>query len=169
MAEGYQLYLVRHAVAAQRGDDYPDDTKRPLTSRGISKLKREVRGLVALDVAFDVVLTSPLTRARQTADVLAGALSSKPSVVNCASLAPGGKYAAVVEDLSRHARKPRIALVGHEPDIGQLAARLIGARGAIAFKKGAICRIDIEALPPAAPGALRWFITPRMLRKCSGK
>ena len=62
-------------------------------------------------------------------------------------------------------RKGKIALVGHEPNIGELAARLIGSRTPIEFKKGAICRIDFEVFPPKGSGQLRWFVTPRMLRK----
>ena len=62
-------------------------------------------------------------------------------------------------------RVSRIALVGHEPGLGELAAKLISARRAIEFKKGAICRIDVESLPPAGPGALRWFLTPKIMRE----
>ena len=58
----------------------------------------------------------------------------------------------------------RVALVGHEPELGELAARLLGARGAVEFKKGAVCRIDVDALPPTAPGALRWLLPPKVLR-----
>jgi phosphohistidine phosphatase len=61
-------------------------------------------------------------------------------------------------------RKGRIALVGHEPNIGELAARLIGAREPLAFKKGAICRIDFEVFPPKGIGQLQWFIPPKVLR-----
>jgi phosphohistidine phosphatase len=62
-------------------------------------------------------------------------------------------------------RKERIAIVGHEPNIGELAARLIGARAPLEFKKGAICRIDFEVFPPKGVGSLRWFLPPRLLRK----
>jgi phosphohistidine phosphatase len=159
-----ELYLVRHGVAAERGEAYPDDTKRPLTAQGISRLRKEVKGLIALDVRFDQILTSPLLRARQTAEVLASGLSPKPPVAVSHALAPGGKYSALIDDLSRHARRSRIALVGHEPDLGALAARMAGSRRPIEFRKGAICRIDFEALPPTGPGHLRWFLTPKMLR-----
>ena len=57
------------------------------------------------------------------------------------------------------------ALVGHEPDIGQLASKLLGMRRAIEFRKGAVCRIDVDGLPPGGPGRLAWFATPRMLRR----
>jgi phosphohistidine phosphatase SixA len=64
-------------------------------------------------------------------------------------------------------RKGRIGLVGHEPNIGVLTARLIGARTPIEFKKGAIARIDFDVFPPKGSGQLQWFVTPKMLRKIS--
>jgi len=160
----YELYLVRHGLAEERGDAWPDDTKRPLTDEGISRMRKAARGLARLGVSVEVVLTSPLVRARQTAEILAGALDPRPSLVNVDSLAPDGAYAAVVADLEKHARKTRLALVGHEPMIGEFAARILGSRHPIEFKKGAVCRIDIDDLPPAGPGDLRWMLTPKILR-----
>ena len=162
-----ELYLIRHGVAAERGEEFPDDSKRPLTSSGIARLRKEAKALEALGVGFDHIITSPLVRTRQTADVFVEMLKSKPSLSMSDALAPAGAPTAVVQELGKHMRKPRIALVGHEPNIGELAARLIGARTPIEFKKGAICRIDFEVFPPKGIGQLRWFITPRMLREIS--
>ena len=164
--EQFELYLIRHGLAAERGENYPDDTKRPLTSRGIQRLKRAGKALVAMDVAFDVILTSPLVRTHQTAEALASAFREPPPIVNAPSLAPGGTHNAIVDDLAKQShRRKKIAIVGHEPGIGELAARLMGLRKPIEFKKGAICRIDVTALPPTGNGQLKWFLTPRILRK----
>ena len=160
----YEIYLIRHGLAEERGDSWPDDAKRPLTDEGISRMRKSVRGLSRLGVTLDVVLTSPLVRARQTAEIVAAGVSPRPSLISAESLAPDGSFAAVVADLEKHVRKGRIALVGHEPGIGELAARLIGSRHAIEFKKGAVCRVDVEALPPSGPGDLRWLLTPKILR-----
>ena len=164
MAAPYELYLIRHGSAEARGDAWPDDAKRPLSEDGMSRLKKEVRGLARLNVAVDVVLSSPLVRTKQTAEIVAAALDSRPPIVNIDSLAPGGSYASLVADLEKHARKHSIALVGHEPGIGELAARLIGSRHPIEFKKGAVCRIDLDEIPPSGPGDLRWMLTPKILR-----
>ena len=160
----YELYFIRHGLAEERGEAWPDDSKRPLTDEGTSSMRKASRGLARLGVSVEIVLTSPLVRARQTAELVAAGLDPRPSVVNVDSLAPDGTYAAVVADLEKHARKTRIALVGHEPMIGELAARLIGSRHPIEFKKGGVCRIDVEDLPPAGPGDLRWLLTPKILR-----
>jgi phosphohistidine phosphatase len=159
-----ELYLIRHGIAEDRGEDWPDDSKRPLTNAGITKLRKEARGLVALGVAFDQIVTSPLVRTRQTADVLAEVFKNKPPIAASDALAPAGTPAAVIQEIVRHARKPRVALIGHEPNLGELAAQLIGARVPLEFKKGGVCRIDFDVLPPKGAGALRWFVTPKMLR-----
>ena len=162
-----ELYLIRHGLAADRGEEYPDDSQRPLTSEGITRLRREAKALDALGVGIEHIITSPLARTKQTADVFAETMKSKPSVSMSDALAPAGTPAAVIDELARHMRKGTIGLVGHEPNIGELAARLIGARVPLAFKKGAICRLDFEVFPPKGLGQLRWFITPRMLRLMS--
>jgi phosphohistidine phosphatase len=162
---GLELYLIRHGIAEERGPGFPDDSKRPLTGKGMSALRSEAKALNGLGVTFDLIITSPLTRTRQTAEVFAEHLEGKPSVSQSDALAPAGTPAAVMQEIARHSRQARIALVGHEPNIGELAARLIGARSPIEFKKGAICRIDFDGLPPKTLGRLRWFMPPRMLRK----
>lgn len=165
MASGIQLYLIRHGLAGERGEAWPDDAKRPLTTEGVAGLRREAKGLEAFGVVFDRVLTSPLVRARQTADVVAQALAPRGAVVNLDALAPGGTPAALIAALAEHARQGSVAVVGHEPDLGRLAARLLGAKAAIPFKKGAVCRIDLDTVPPTHPGCLVWFAPPKMLRR----
>lgn len=163
-----ELYLVRHAVAAERGAQYPDDDLRPLTPDGVERWRRSVTGLRALGVVVDVVLASPLARAHETAAILAAGLRPKPAVVIADALGPGGRVADVVAAVAAYAsttrHASRLALVGHEPDLGELAAKLLGARGAIEFKKGAVCRIDVTRALPGGPGVLRWFLPPRALR-----
>jgi len=160
-----ELYLVRHAIAAERGEEWPDDTKRPLTERGIQRFREAAAGLKALDARIDEIFTSPLVRAKQTADLLAAALQPKPSVKLLSELAPGHSASAVMVQLEKVAKRRRIALVGHEPDLGQLAAYLLGGKRPLPFRKGGICRIDVEGLASTRGGSLIWFIPPRVLRK----
>ena len=165
MAGPTELCLVRHAIAAERGEDWPNDDKRPLTARGVSRFRECVEGLSTLGVAIDEIFTSPLVRARQTADLLASGLPGTPAVKILDALSPGHAPGSVLAQLARQAHRRRIALVGHEPDLGELAAHLIGAGRALPFKKGGVCRIDVESLTSRRPGALEWFVTPRLLRK----
>jgi phosphohistidine phosphatase len=160
-----ELYVVRHAIAAERGPDWPDDDQRPLTEKGIARFKEGVAGLAWLDVALDEIFTSPLVRAKQTADLLAAAIPGKPSVKLLPALAPGSSPEDVMTQLSRSAKRRRIALVGHEPGLGELAAHLIGAPRPLAFRKGGVCRVDLQGLTGKRPGSLVWLVTPKMLRQ----
>jgi phosphohistidine phosphatase len=160
-----EIYIVRHAIAAERGPEWPDDTKRPLTERGISRFRESVGGLKPLDAVIDEIFTSPLVRAKQTAELLAAGVDGRPAVKLLDVLAPGHTPVAVLAQLAKAAKRRRIALVGHEPDLGELAAHLIGARRSLPFKKGGICRIDVAGLSTKPAGALVWFVTPKVLRK----
>ena len=159
------MYLVRHAIAAERGDEWPDDSKRPLTEAGINRFKEAVAGLGWLDVDIDEIFTSPLVRAKQTATLLAHGLGNKTSVKTLDALAPGHSPRQVMNELSRVAKRNRIALVGHEPGLGELAAHLIGCPRALPFKKGGVCHIAIQGLTSRRPGELVWFLPPKVLRR----
>jgi len=159
------IYLVRHAIAAERGPAWPDDTKRPLTPKGVARMRRVVRGLRELGVSVDVVLTSPLARAKQTAELLVEGLKPAPALNVVASLSPGIAAAKMAETLSGFKRSQVLALVGHEPGLGELACWLIGSKAPVPFRKGGICRIDVPASSPNGSGQLIWLATPGMLRR----
>ena len=160
-----EIYLVRHAIAEERGPEFPDDKLRPLTTEGTRRFKEAVRGLSTLGVGLDVIFTSPLIRARETATILGAGLGRRVPIEQVEALAPGGKPAAVIDAIAKRPKAlRRVALVGHEPDLGELAARLLGARGGVEFKKGAVCAIDVDDATPGGPGTLRWLLPPRALR-----
>jgi len=163
--EPCDLYLVRHAIAAERGDEWPDDSKRPLTETGTKRFREAVAGLAWLDVDIDEIFTSPLVRAKQTATLLAHGLGDKMSVKTLDALAPGHSPRQVMNELSRAAKNHRIALVGHEPALGELAAHLIASARALPFKKGGACLITIQGLNSRRPGELVWFLPPKVLRR----
>src|SRR5262245_37017711 len=165
-SKGHVLYLVRHAIAAERGKAWPDDSQRPLTAKGVARFRRVVRGLREIPVAVDVVMTSPLVRAKQTSEILIEGLKPKPTQTVASALAPGHSPLRAAEAIGLFGKARRMALVGHEPDLGKLAAWLIGADAPVEFKKGGVCRIDIPSAPPAkGSGKLIWFAPPRMLTK----
>ena len=154
----YELYLIRHGIAEERGEAWPDDAKRPLTEEGIARLRKSARGLARLGVALR---RDPDEPARPDASDRRHRRRRRSTsvrhIVATESLAPGGTYQAVLADLEKQSRRTRIALVGHEPGIGELAARLSGSRHPLEFKKGAICRIDVDTLPPTGPARSAGF------------
>ena len=163
-----ELYIVRHAIAVARGaQGVLNDRSRPLTQAGIEKMRQHAAALAKLEIVLDQVWTSPLVRAKQTAEILVEALglALKPCVVK--ALEPGGDYQPLIAKLSEHADRAGIAIVGHEPDLGEFATYLLtGAhQSAIEFKKGAVACIeldDVESPPPR--GRLRWLLTPKQLQ-----
>ena len=164
MAGERMLYLIRHAIAHERSKRWPDDDLRPLTDEGIAKMRRAAEGLRAFDVHFDGLISSPLVRARQTADIVAAAFKKAPKIVEAAELSPGRGPDAVAKMLAAHKGHDEIGLVGHEPDLGEMAAWLIGAEHPIPFKKGGVARIDVSAAVGKGSGRLVFLATPSILR-----
>lgn len=158
------VYLVRHAIAAERGPRWPDDNRRPLTHKGRARMRQVVMGLRRLGVEVDVILSSPLVRAAETAELIAEGLAVSPSVEMTTSLAPGQPQEALARALEPYSGRSALALVGHEPGLGELAAWLIGSAEPLIFKKGGVCRIELRRLPPKGTGQLVWHATPAMLR-----
>ncbi len=165
MAATHSLFLVRHAIAEERGPKWPDDAERPLTEDGASRMRRAVKGLEKLAEPVAMILSSRFARALETAEILGKGLASRPEVVVCPALEPGGSPSKVVAALAGYRKPKSVALVGHEPDLGALAAWLIGARAPLAFKKGGICRIDTTDWPATRDSRLIWMATPKMLRR----
>src|SRR5262249_15672161 len=114
---------------------WPDDTKRPLTKRGIRRFRECVSGLHELEATVDEIFTSGLVRAKQTADILAAGIDGKPPWKVLDALAPGYAAAQVVTQLAKVAKRRGMALVGHEPELGKLAAHLIGSSRAMPFDR----------------------------------
>jgi phosphohistidine phosphatase len=163
-------YLVRHAIAEERGAAWPDDAARPLSRQGANRMVQVVGGLSALGVTIDQVVSSPLVRARQTAELLAASVDRHAGrvaadVIVLPELAPDVAPDATMRALASATEASSVALVGHEPDLGLLAAWLLGADRPLPFKKGAVCRIDVRRWPArAGSGELIWFAPPKLLR-----
>lgn len=164
----YELYIMRHGIAVQRGSaGYTDDAKRPLTPEGANKMRKIAKGLMRLGVDPDWIVSSPSVRAAETAKLVNEDLGSSIPMDFCDALAPGGSPEALLSFLAKHPNRRRVMVVGHEPDLSDLAARLMGAsqRANLAFKKGGCCLITFTEFPPKSPGRLHWWLTPRVMRK----
>ena len=164
-----QVYLLRHAIAQPRDPEhYPVDADRPLTGSGRRRMARAARGLRALCARLDLVLTSPLVRARQTARIVVALFRPRPPLRALRPLSPGGGAGGVFAALSQVPADASVLLVGHEPDLGRLAAAmLLDPRTdlPIEFKKGGLCRIDFEGVPRPGAGRLVFHLPPRILRR----
>ncbi len=161
-----KLYLVRHGIAVDRlGGEIKTDFDRPLTGEGSDEAELVATGLRKLGVKPDLLVSSPLVRARQTAEIFAKVLECREEIKICEALQPGGHPTDLYKSLGK-TRANEIMFFGHEPDIGELTAKLLhgGADFHLPFKKAGVCRIDVTHLPPPGPGILKWFITPKIAR-----
>jgi phosphohistidine phosphatase len=163
------LYLLRHGIAAAKDDPaFESDSERPLTKKGIKKFRKAARGIARLGVSFDAILSSPLVRARQTADLVAEILGQESCVDEIPALAPDSSPEQLLSELSGFEGKEHVMLVGHEPFLGKLVEFLLTRKNdsdvRIPLRKGSICRIDVDAVPPTQPGQMHWLLTPKQLR-----
>ena len=161
------IHLLRHGIAAPLGKENNfRDEQRALTTEGIEKMCQAAQGLKRLQVDFDVIASSPLIRARQTAEIVAEALKFCQPVDEWDELVPEGAVDAVLRRLHEFRECRSVLLVGHQPSIGCIASYLVfgDARVSLPFKKGAVFCVQANAPPPWV-GELLWTLPSRMLRQ----
>ena len=158
-----KLFLVRHGIAVDSlSPEVRTDAQRPLTHEGIEETELVARGIKRLGVKLDLLVSSPLVRARQTAQIFQETFKLGEIEI-CEALAPGVDASQVFRFL-KGKKAESIALFGHEPDMGELAQTLLQAEFAMPFKKAGVCRIDVFDMPPTTPGILKWFMPPKISR-----
>jgi phosphohistidine phosphatase len=160
-----RVYLLRHAIAVDRGSAGVVDDDRPLTEEGKEKMSKAAKGMATLIPEIDVILTSPLIRAHDTAKIAARALRVEQKVQVCKELSAGGSIKNLMTYLSKYRSLNNMMLVGHQPDLGFIASMLLGSESSIIeFKKGSLCCIEVSTLPPRTKGTLIWHLQPKHLR-----
>lgn len=160
------LYLVRHAIAVDRGaPDIVSDAARELTLEGVAKMRRNARALRRLGIKFDEIWTSPLLRARHTAEILSEECGNDAPVHTVKSLEPSGHFEELLARLEEQSSLKAVALVGHEPFLGEFTSFLIGgARNlSIPFKKGGAACVEMDDFRPPLRGKLRWLLTSKQM------
>ena len=171
---GTRLLVVRHAIAEETAEVAADglgDELRPLSEEGRRRMECGARGLAGLVDGLDLLATSPLLRARQTAEILAAAFG-EPPIVETDTLAPGADPGRFLAWLARQGVAGTAAAVGHQPHLGRLAAQLLGCREGgpppVAVKKG--CAMLFELAAESGTGAtLLWSLAPGHLRRLAGR
>ncbi|MDO8735101.1 MAG: phosphohistidine phosphatase SixA [Elusimicrobiota bacterium] len=165
-----KLYLVRHAIAVSHGTAGYQDDDRPLTEEGIEKMTAAAKGIFELIPQIDVIITSPLKRAYDTAKIIAKETNYKQELDTTKTLLPGCTAKNLINYLVKYKDKENLMVVGHEPDFGMIAASLIGDGSAvIELKKGALCKIELDSIPTKQPGRLVLLLQPKILRMLGKK
>lgn len=165
------IHLLRHGIAAPLAEenDFVDE-KRRLTPEGEIKLRRAAQGLKVLRVNFDLIASSPLIRAKETAEIVAEVLKYKPPIEIWDELEPEGTPESACARFRSHPENASLLLVGHQPSIGVLASFLLtgSPTRSLPFKKGSLFSIEVNQLPPTGVGNLNWMLSSRMLRQIAG-
>ncbi len=164
--EDYELCIMRHGIAEDRRAGLAD-AKRALTPEGREGMQKIAEGLAKTGFEPAWVVSSPYVRAAETARIVAGSFGPKVPFDFCDALEPSGSAEQLLAFLAGRSQHTRVLVVGHEPDLSALAARLTGAgrQANLTFKKGGCCLISFDEFPPQSAGRLVWWLTPKLLRK----
>jgi phosphohistidine phosphatase len=167
------LYLMRHADAGVPRENPVLDAKRGLVKEGKQQCMLMAAVLTGLKAQIDVIISSPLKRARQSAQFVATEIGFESPILTSPALAPDGDYPALQQLIAEHSSREGVLIVGHNPNLHQYLAKLISngngngnghnhlpGGGSVRLRKGAIARVDMSR----HPYQLQWLIDPRLAR-----
>ena len=164
-----ELYVVRHGIAIDREDPKcPPDPERYLTEEGVEKTKRVAKGLAALGATPGLFISSPYTRALQTAEIFADALDySRQKIRRTELLLPGAEPTLLFREIAREKQASAIFLFGHAPQLDDLIAAALGSkRHLTSMKKAGVALVELKRISPPM-GVLAWLATPKILRRAA--
>lgn len=162
------LYIIRHAIAVEPGTPgFEEDSQRPLTEKGRNKMQAIARGLYALDMNLDLILSSPYLRARETADILADVFKMKAKLALSENLIPMSHTDRLIGEISEKYSVDSLAVVGHEPALSALISTLLAGNLSLLvnMKKGGVCCLTLDNLHHEPRAMLEWLLTPAQLLK----
>jgi phosphohistidine phosphatase len=149
------LYFLRHGDAGS--PSATDDDARALTDGGVAALRAATRLWQRLNLRPDVVISSPLARAVQTAQIFCDGLGGMPVVDD--GLRPGASWGQLARAMSRHPDARRVMFVGHEPDLSSAIAELTGA-ASVRMRKGGLACVEFYGVPEPGGGEIAWLLDP---------
>jgi len=160
-----EIYILRHGIAVERGTPgYKKDSERPLTKEGEEKMHQIAEAMLGMGLQFDLILSSPYIRAKQTAQIVAGELDEE--VTSTDFLIPDANGLELIAEINDE-KPQRVLLVGHEPDLSRLISLLVsgGSDATIELKKGGLCKLTSDKLTFGRSATLNWLLTPKQLRQ----
>ncbi len=165
---GVNIFVLRHGEAGTHAALPSKDSERPLTESGRDEVEKVAESLLSLRVEFDRISTSPLKRAKDTAEIIVKAYNAdSPKLEVWEELRPEGSKIDLIQRLSKLKQDSDVMLVGHEPYLSTFVGEIISgsALSRIVLKKAGVAKVQIHSFAPKINGELRWLLTPRQLRK----
>ncbi len=163
------IFILRHGIAVEPGaPGFENDSERPLVPKGERRLRAAAAAMKKMELSFDLILSSPFLRAKQTAEIVAGELKLKKKRLEFFDgLVPGGSSKALIQALNELKPAPEnVLLVGHEPYLSRLIGLLLTGgtdAAAIEMKKGGLCKLEVENLLAGQCARLAWLLTPAQM------
>ncbi len=163
-----EVYFLRHGIAEDLSPTRKD-ADRALTEEGVKRMKKAALGMRRLELTFDAVVSSPLVRARQTAELAIAGLGHKGTLRFSDALTPEAEFGDLLNLLSEFPENARVLVVGHQPSMADFVSRLISPKGEarIEVKKGSLTRVDLDGDGGVPRGILQWAMPSRILRALS--
>jgi len=161
-----QLYLLRHGIS-EEGSPTTADADRALTAEGRRKLRQVLGQVAESGIKVDLIISSPLKRAQQSAEIARSCLKCKEDVLFTRALLPGATPEGVWDEIRAHKAQEALMLVGHNPLFSDLAGYLVGANDLrVDFKKAAVMCLDFESVGPKPRATLCWYLTAGLAGNC---
>lgn len=161
-----KLYVLRHGDAVEAGDPKFKDGERPLTPKGIQRTKQLAHALKEMEISFDVALSSPLVRTRETAEIVIRGVDLAGRLELTDALTPSGSMESLIKQIvTRRPVPENVLVVGHEPYLSGLISLLCtGGPGlGLEMKKGALCRLAVDTPACGKCATLEWLLPPRVV------
>lgn len=164
-----ELVILRHGEAGKRSPSVSKDLERGLTASGRKEIEDVANSIDGLKLVIDKIATSPLTRARETAEIVAKVLKKQKELEVWDELKPEAETADLYRRLSNLKGESSVLLVGHEPYLSDMTSELIsgGRKSRILLKKAGMAKVVVDFLAPKPSGELRWLLTPRQIKRMS--
>lgn len=162
------LYVIRHGLAGEPLENAEEDELRALTKKGKKELKSISKALKDLDIEFDEIITSPLIRALETAEIVHGRCGNSNELIINDLLRNGSSFETLVKYLNSLKSADSVAIVGHEPHLSSFASYCISGKKSsfINLKKGAVLLLEIDQIIKPGNSKLMWLLEPRQLILC---
>ncbi len=159
------ISLIRHGEAEDIGGKIKSDAERPLTDEGCRDIRLIAKAMNRLGMGFTAILSSPLVRALQTAEIIAENMKSRELIKVTDTLGIPPSRTGLMQELKQFTKDDHILLVGHEPNMGILSAFFLGNdKMLVNFKKGSLCKIEVLRFHPTPRGELKWFLSPKQMK-----
>lgn len=160
-----ELYIIRHGLAGSRLEDEARDKERPLTKKGKEKMKDIAKGLKKLKISLNTIFSSPLLRAKETADIVNIYCGDKKEVMITEHLSPDASFTALIKVLNKFKDQEKIAIVGHEPFLSSFASYCLtkNKNSLLNLKKGGVLKLEIDEMIKPGECKLSWLMEPKQI------